>query len=147
MSRSSVFAVCTLFLTAVLSACTRPDIEFIDAWIPAAPPNVKIFAGYFELRNNTAAPIVLDASSAPDFESVELHRTVNEGGLAKMVQQGSITVPAGASRKFAPGGLHLMLIQPRQPVAEGASIPIELNIADRGVFTIDFVVRRMSYAL
>jgi copper(I)-binding protein len=39
----------------------------------------------------------------------------------------SVEVPAGGKVEFAPGGLHLMLIGPKAPLAEGAAVPITLS--------------------
>lgn len=134
-------------VVATCCACSRPDIEFIDPWIPAAPPDVSVFAGYFEVRNNTSEPIVLISAGTPHFDAVELHRTVEENGLARMVRQDAVEVSSNATYRFAPGGYHLMLINPIEPVSEGANIPLKMSFEDGRAVVVDFTVRRMALEL
>ena len=53
----------------------------------------------------------------------------------------ALDVPAGGSVKLAPGGLHLMLMQPVAPLELGASVPVELELADGRRLRGDFEVR------
>lgn len=147
MDRHSVYVLSAVFYAVITSGCNAPDIEFIDPWIPEAPPNVTVFAGYFELRNNTPATIVLTTAESPYFDAVEVHRTMEENGVVKMVQEDAVRVPSGTVHEFSPGGFHLMLIDPRAPVKEGAIIPVELDIEGREAIAVDFTVRRMHFDL
>jgi copper(I)-binding protein len=46
------------------------------------------------------------------FDNIELHRSVVAKGLASMVPQDYITVPAAGSLELKPGDYHLMLLHP-----------------------------------
>ena len=62
-------------------------------------------------------------------------------GVSRMRHVASLQVPAGGSVALAPGGLHLMLMQPRQSPALGDSVDIELELADGRRVRAAFQVR------
>jgi copper(I)-binding protein len=41
-----------------------------------------------------------------------------------------------------PGGMHLMLMQPRAPLKAGSKVVVEFALADGGTLRGDFVVRK-----
>ena len=90
-----------------LAACSsRVDAPPVvtDAWIRAAPPAASMQAGYLVISNPSARPLRLLSVSSPDFERVELHRTEIRDGVARMLAENEVEVPARGSVVFAPGG-------------------------------------------
>jgi copper(I)-binding protein len=69
-------------------------------------------AGYFTLQNNGAEPLVLSGASAPDCGSLMLHQSTTSGGMSRMAMVESVPVPPHGQVSFAPGGYHLMCMQP-----------------------------------
>ena len=65
---------------------------------------------------NPGPKIIIVGASSPQFEMVEIHRTEIVDGMARMIPQDRLPVPAGGSVTLEPGGLHLMLIQAKQPL-------------------------------
>src|SRR5690606_10301638 len=80
--------------------------------------------------NPCAAPVTIVSASSPSFGSVELHETTRVDGVSRMRHVDRLEVPAGGTATLAPGGLHLMLMQPRSTPALGESLQIELELAD-----------------
>lgn len=110
------------------ASLAAPDsIQVSDAWVRFAPPVLKTHGGYLTIANAGAEPQELIAATSGNYERVELHASSIANGVATMQRLDSIEVPAGGKVEFAPGGLHLMLIGPRAPLAEGASVPITLS--------------------
>lgn len=56
-----------------------------------------------------------------------------DGGVMKMRKLEGIDVPAKGSLVLEPGGMHLMLIGLKAPLAEGQSVPLELRFDKAGV--------------
>ena len=58
---------------------------------------------------------------------VELHETMMENGIMSMRPVAGVAVSPGAATRFAPGGLHIMLVDLKRPLKEGDTISLELN--------------------
>lgn len=117
-----------------------PTLE--AAWVRAAPPAATTLAGYAVLRNGCDVAVTVTGIESLDFAMPMIHRSVDEGGISRMRPAGELVVPAGGELRFEPGGLHLMLMQPKRPLAEGDAARIRLVLADgRRVFA-EFPVRR-----
>lgn len=125
-----------------LAEATAP-LDVREAWVAEAPPGTRVQAAYMQLHNGGSAPLTVTAVTSPAFESVELHRTVRGGAIARMEKLPDLPLAPGESASLAPGGLHLMLIEPRQHLTEGATIPLELRLDSGAVMSVEAVVRRL----
>ncbi len=120
-----------------------PSLSVSEAWIPEAPPVAKVMAGYLEIKNKSDRTIILESISANDFERVEMHQTIKKNGMAKMVKQTSIKIPAHGGVSFRRGGLHLMLIGPKRKFKRGEKTRIILK-TDQTSTEIDLVIKEAS---
>ncbi len=127
-----------------LAGCSRGELTILDAWIPEAPPNVMVLAGYMTIDNRTDLPRTLVGATAAPFERIEFHRTVyeKESGLATMVSLDKVELAPGETLLFTPGGHHLMLVHPERALREGEGVPLTLVFADGMKVTTLFKVRR-----
>lgn len=130
-----------LLLAALLAAgpALAGDIEVRDAWvrlIPGGGPS----AAYLTLHNRGDEPAVLVGADCPAFGKVMLHRSVESGGTSRMEHVDRLAVPPGATRRLAPGGYHLMLMEPRDPPAVGGELTITLRLADGRALEVPFTV-------
>lgn len=80
-------------------------------------------------------------ASTSAFGQTLMHRTIEEQGRSRMVHVGKIEVPAGGRLEFAPGGYHLMLVQPTRELSFGERIPMTLEFSGSQKLTAEFVVR------
>lgn len=101
-----------------------------SAWVRAAPPGAMMLAGYMTLRNDGHVPVVFKLAQSDAFAMVELHRTTVVNGVSTMRAAGNQTIPAGGALRIEPGGLHLMLMQPRHEVKVGDTVRFRLHFAD-----------------
>ena len=113
-----------------------------DAWVREAPPGTTMMAAYMELRNNTSRPQLLVAASSSGFESVMIHRSVAKHGMAGMAHAPHIELAANANFAFAPGGYHLMLMNPKRPLRAGDPVVINLEFRGGLVLPVSFEVRK-----
>jgi copper(I)-binding protein len=99
-------------------------------------------AGYFTLQNRGDVPLVLSGASAPDCRSLMLHQSKMEGDMARMAMIASVPVPPHASITFAPGGYHLMCMQPSGVLLTNAgSETVTLHFADGGSVSAPFAIQ------
>lgn len=124
--------------------CSRSEVAFEDPWIPAAPPNVEAFAGYLVISNDTDEAISIDAGESERFREVSFHRTIHDGEIARMVPVPVLSVPAGDALSLQPGGHHLMLVGPNQPLRPGDVVPIVLTLSDGRRLAVEFTVRTVD---
>lgn len=116
------------------------DVHAEGAWVRAAPPGADMLAGYLTLRNDGKAPAVVRSADSSAFGRVELHKTTLAGGMNSMRPAGDQAIAPKGVLRLEPGGLHLMLMQPRRPLKEGDSVRFRLHFADGTALVIDAVV-------
>ncbi len=129
--------------SALASKAKAACLPIVDrAWIRAAPPGSEVLAGYARVRNDCAKAAAVVSARSADFGGAMLHATQRSGGMSMMREAGALEVPARGEMRFAPGGNHIMLMQPRRALKVGDHARIELVLLDGRTIAADFVVRR-----
>jgi len=121
-----------------------PSLAVGDAWIREAPPGVAVLAGYLRLDNRGDKALVVEAIRSQDFERIELHRTVVEEGVARMLPVDRLEIPPGGSVSLEPGGMHLMLFNPGRPLRQDDRVAFSVELADNACQRFEAVVKRVS---
>ena len=97
-------------------------------------------AGYLQIVNNGDAADRLIAVEA-DFPRVMLHETVMDGDVAKMEHLMGVSIAAGETVTFEPGGKHVMFMGLNgDPFELDERIPATLVFENAGRIALDFVV-------
>lgn len=130
MIRALVLAILVL-----LTACSNeaPPLVASDVVVKRPLPGMQMSAGYLTLRNNSGESITIDQVTSPQFGNVEMHETVIENGVAKMVALEPVVLSAGSSVEFEPGGKHLMLMR---PVEDLGTVTLEFHSAGTIVLSV-----------
>lgn len=137
---SQILAALTLgFLASNVWA--NGDIQVKDVWVQAAPPGVKVMAAYLEIKNNGKQQQVLTGVSSPAFGKIEIHRSVIQGNVARMEHQKELAIPANASVLLQQGGLHLMLMDVKKPLASGDQVSMTFIFGNGEKITATAIVR------
>lgn len=137
-----VFVCLMMALTFIVAASEDMGVTIDNPWIREAPPGMTTMAGYMVLRNNTSRPEVLVAASSSGFETVMIHRSIVQDGMARMVHASQIELAPNASLVFAPGGYHLMLMNPKRTLRAGDRVDIILEFRSGLRLPVTFEVRR-----
>jgi periplasmic copper chaperone A len=119
---------------------------FIDRpYARATPPGATAGGAYLSIENGGSAPDTLLAARSPAAGMVEIHEMSMDGNVMRMrALPGGITIPAGGKVALAPGGYHIMLMDLKQPLAAGKSIPLTLVFAKAGSIDVDVHVEAMG---
>jgi len=136
-------ALCALWSTGSLAAQGAAAVQARDAWIRWLPANVPNGA-YLTLINSGSAPLVLVGAASPDFAAVSFHQTRIVNGVSEMSAVGNLRLAPQSSLQFAPGGYHIMLMQPLRALHPGDRVPITLRFADGTALQVSFEVRAAS---
>lgn len=131
---SPIFLALTLWLLALhCSGAAKQDnaqnnaIEAQGFHAFATIDGSNISAAFGTLSNTSEQPIALQkATVINSTATAELHQSIKEKGVVKMLPVDSITIPAKQSVELAPGGLHIMLINLPKPLEAGKTIALEL---------------------
>ncbi len=124
-----LITILVLFCLAA-SAFAAAQVGVSNAWIPQAPPGSSMLAGYLTIKNAGDSPVSILAAQSDRFRAVSVHQTVIENGVARMRELNSLEIAPGQEVKFAPGGMHLMLMQPRKDISPGDRIEITFLLSD-----------------
>lgn len=133
-----------MFCLLPVGGYASSDIEVEDAWVNEAPPTVSVLAGYATLINNSEKDVQLEAVTSPDFATIEIHQAIINDGMASMVKQDSLSLPANSAVLLKPGGLHLMLFQPVKALKSGDSVALKFMFSDKSTLTETVDVRRQQ---
>jgi hypothetical protein len=128
-------AAAALAMTCTLAAA---QIKAEGAW--ARPTVVGQQAGGGFLMLTSASADRLLGGSTPLAERLELHSMAMKGDVMQMRQIDAIALPAGKPVRLEPGGLHLMFIGLKQPLALGGKVPVTLKFEKAGEVKVEFDV-------
>ena len=119
----------TLTLMLVASTSRASDALVIsDAWVRATPPGKMMTAGYASVENRGNKPIAVVGVSADAAGHTSLHETRIERDRSTMRPVAKLSIEPGERIILKPGGLHIMLMKLQDPLTEGQSIDICLEL-------------------
>ena len=128
----SVCLAATL-LAAPAWAQTAP-IEVQNSWARATSASQTV-GGVFLTLTDHGAPDRLLSASSPVADHLELHKTVEEAGVMKMLPIPALDLATGQSVELKPGSYHLMVMGLKHSLEKGASFPVTLQFEKAGAVT------------
>jgi periplasmic copper chaperone A len=147
-NRSALIVIGLLCISALLVAACVPasgGVVVKDAFTRASPTGAETGGAFATIVNHSKSADRLMSASSPAAKTVELHETVNENGVMKMVHlPEGWAIPAGGTLELKPGGKHIMLIGLTAPLKAGEKIQMTLNFEKAGAKTIEVPVKAMS---
>ena len=117
-----------ILLTATSLAGADSGLQVSEPWVREAPPTSRVLAAYLTLVNTGDNTVTVTAISSPDFKNAEIHRTVIEAGVARMLPVKQLEVPAGGQLMLEPGGHHLMLFDPLRTLTAGETVTLIIHM-------------------
>lgn len=121
------------------------DLVVESPWARASIGTSRPGVAYLTMRNEGAEPDTLVGIETPAAGMAEVHETTTSAdGVSSMAPAGPVEIPPGASVALAPGGLHAMLMQLREPLVEGESFPLTLSFAKAGSVEVRVPVLGMA---
>ncbi len=141
-------AVLTLLLSAALGLpAARAQTTATDPWVRGTVAQQKATGLFVTLTSASGGRLV--SASSPVAGAVEIHEMKMEGDTMRMraLTQG-LELPAGQPVQLKPGGYHVMLMDLKQPLSAGQSVPLTLVIegpkGQRETLTIQAPVRALN---
>jgi copper(I)-binding protein len=133
---SATLALALLAASPALAA----DVSVTNGWFRALPAGLPA-GGYFSLHNGGATPVALIAAQSSACGMLMMHRSTESGGMSRMEDVPSVTVPAAGTIDFAPGGYHLMCMHPGSSMMPGQRVPVTLSFSNHAQVNAEFAVK------
>lgn len=137
MKYLTLLALLTISLPSVADT-----LKISDAWIKNLPPVVPMRAGYMTIENQSVQTLKIVEVESEVFTQVDIHETVEKNGMMSMQPMSPLVIPAGSTIKLAPGGIHLMMMQPKESLKPGDQVNVTLSFDDGNTQTLQMTVRK-----
>ena len=119
----------TLALAAALLATSAAHAQTTvkDAWVRGTVPQQKATGLFAQITSASGGKLVSAAS--PVAGVVEIHEMSMDGNVMKMrALPNGLDLPAGKAVELKPGGYHVMLMDLKQPLKDGDTVPVTLVV-------------------
>ena len=110
--------------TLLVAGAAHAQVTVQDAWVRATVPQQKATGAFMRLTAAQDARLV--SASSPVAGVTEVHEMKLVDNVMKMRPLPALDLPAGQAVELKPGGYHIMLLDLKQPVAQGSTVPLTL---------------------
>lgn len=115
-------------LLLACSALQAQTVEVKDAWVRSTVQGQQGTGAFMNITAKDAATLV--GASSPVAGVVEVHEMKMEGDVMKMRAVPSLDLPAGQTVQLKPGGYHVMMMDLKQTLPKGSTVPLILRFKD-----------------
>lgn len=127
--------------SAAGDSVTVGSVTIEQAWARPTDAMARTGAVYFLLKNKGTEPDRLVSVSTAVAGSAQLHTNTMRDGMVHMEPVPGIDIPANGSAELKPGGLHVMLMEPKHQLKPGQHFEMTLTFAKAGQVTIQVPVK------
>jgi copper(I)-binding protein len=118
------------------------DLLITQAWSRATPGGARVAGGYLTIENKGSAPDRLIGGSADVSDKIQVHEMSMNNGVMTMRQlDKGLAIEPGKTVKLAPGGIHLMMLNPKSPLRQGDKVPVTLEFERAGKVRVSLDVQ------
>ncbi|MBK8766958.1 MAG: copper chaperone PCu(A)C [Burkholderiaceae bacterium] len=125
MKRLMLTALATLLTTSPVLA----QVTVADPWVRGTVAQQRATGAFMKLTAPAGARLV--EARSPMAGVVEIHEMTMDNNVMRMRQVPMLELPAGKAVELKPGGYHVMLMDLKQPMKTGESVPITLVFEDK----------------
>jgi periplasmic copper chaperone A len=120
-----------LFASLMLAAAAaQAQTTVKDAWVRGTVAGQKATGLFAQITSAGGGRLVSAAS--PLAGMVEIHEMAMDGNVMKMRAVNAVDLPAGKMVELKPGGYHVMLMDLKQELKVGESVPVTLVVEGPG---------------
>lgn len=112
-------------VASALSVGAWAQVSVSSPWVRGTVQGQTATGAFMDLKSADGAALV--AAESPVAGVVEIHEMRMEGDVMKMRAIPKLDLPAGQTVHLKPGGYHVMLMDLKQPLRKGDTVPIKLK--------------------
>lgn len=117
-----------LSAAALFAAVAHAQVDVKDAWVRTAVPGQSGTGAFMSLTARDGTKLV--GASSPVAGVTEVHEMKMEGDVMRMRAVPALDLPAGKTVQLKPGGYHIMLMELKQALPKGSTVPLTLTFRD-----------------
>jgi len=126
--KKPLFLRAALLLCGTLSLCAvaHAQVKVTDAWVRGTVAQQKASGAFMQITSPQGGKL-LEVSS-PVAGVAEIHEMAMQGDMMRMRAVPALELPAGKAVELKPGGYHVMLMDLKQQLKPGDSVPLTLVV-------------------
>jgi copper(I)-binding protein len=117
----------------------RDNLRIEHPYARPTPPGARTGGAYLTIENRGSQQDRLIRVATPVAGAAEIHSMTMEGNVMRMRAVAAVEIPSHATTALKPGGFHVMLMDLKQPLVAGGTLPLSLTFEKAG--TIDVTAR------
>lgn len=117
------------------------SLTVTNARVVLAPVAGNPAAVYFDLSYSGSAPVTLTSVAVEGAGMTMIHDYAESAGKMQMTMTDAVPLSADAPVTFAPGGLHVMAMEPSDALTAGGTAKLTLQLSDGSGISVDAPVR------
>jgi copper(I)-binding protein len=120
-----------------LGSSAFAQVTIDRAWVRATVPNQSATGAF--LRMTAAKDVELLSVRSPVAGLAEVHEMTMDNGIMKMRAVGRLQLKAGQTVELKSGGYHLMILELKQQIKPGETVPLtlEFKAADASISKVE----------
>jgi copper(I)-binding protein len=111
---------------AFVSLAASAQTTVKDAWVRGTVAPQKATGAFMQITSAQGGKLV--SVQSPLAGVAEVHEMAMDGNVMKMRAMTALDLPAGKAVELKPGGYHVMLMDLKQPLKSGESVPLTLVV-------------------
>lgn len=116
---------------AAIAQSAGESVVVEHAEIALPPKGAPMMSGYLVIRNGSEVTVAVEAVESDAFGSITIHNTTVEDGVARMRPAPlPLRIPGHSELQMKPGGMHLMIMEPRDGLEPGDTAGISVRLDD-----------------
>ncbi len=121
-----VITCATLAVAASIPLSASAQVTVKDPWVRATVSQQKATGAFMQLTSAQDTRLV--EAKSPVAGVVEVHEMSMEKDVMKMRAIAGLDLPAGKTVELKPGGYHVMLMDLKQQMKDGDTVPLTLVV-------------------
>jgi periplasmic copper chaperone A len=113
-------------LGAAVSIPAMAQTTVKDPWVRGTVAQQKVTGAFMQITSVQGGKLL--SVSTPVAGMVEIHEMKMEGTLMKMAAVDKVELPAGKTVELKAGSFHVMLMDLKQPLKAGDTVPLTLVV-------------------
>jgi copper(I)-binding protein len=99
------------FALLFIAACSaeQAPLTATSVRLTTPLPGMSMGAAYLQLHNHSSQDVRITRVASPQLDSVEMHESILENDISRMLKLPEVVVPAGQTVVFEPGAKHRLL--------------------------------------